>query len=97
MTDKETQGKLDLLAALLAGGVENWEGYDLALEEYRKNLAREEKAKNIADAMVKELGKYMYTTEKPRGYYLTDKGRDEAVRIILSRANELKELCDDKS
>lgn len=84
MTDKETQGKLDLLAALLAGGVENWEGYDLATEEHRKAIAREENFERIR-AHVEGLS-YLY--------YNTEECRKEAVRIIL---RQVKELCDDKS
>lgn len=91
--DKETQRKLDLLAALEAGGVENWEGYDLATEEYRKNLAREERAENIVGELFGELWKYI---EEPAGrgcgYDFTDEGFYVAIRILLRRA---KELCDD--
>ena len=90
--DKETQRKLDLLAALQAGGVENWEGYDLATEEHRKAIAREKKLFNIVDALLWEISKYV---DKDNWEKLVYEGRGEFGRVLLSRANELKELCDD--
>ena len=90
--DKETQRKLDLLAALEAGGVENWEGYDLATEEYRKAIAKEEKLLNIVSALFWEISKYI---DKDNWENLVYEGRGEFGRVLLSRANELKELCDD--
>ena len=90
--DKETQRKLDLLAALQAGGVENWEGYDLATKEHRKAIAREKKLFNIVDALLWEISKYI---DKDNWENLVYEGRGEFGRVLLSRANELKELCDD--
>ncbi len=88
--DKETQRKLDLLAALQAGGVENWEGYDLATKEHRKAIDREEKAENIVDDMFSALAKHIKYNSYNQ-YYITDEGRDEALRVLLSRA---KDLCE---
>ena len=90
--DKETQRKLDLLAALEAGGVENWEGYDLATKEHRKAIAREEKLLNIVDVVFEEISEYI---DECGEYYLSDEGREVFGSVLLSRANELKELCDD--
>lgn len=91
--DKETQRKLDLLAALEAGGVENWDGYDLAIEENRKAIIMEELAGNIIDNMFSLVSEHIRCNSW-EGYYLSDKGRVKAIKFLLSRANELKELCE---
>ncbi len=90
--DKETQRKLDLLAALEAGGVENWDGYDLATKEHRKAIAREEKLLNIVDAVFGEISEYI--DECSGKYYLSYEGREVFGSVLLSQANELKELCE---
>ncbi len=89
--DKETQRKLDLLASLEDGGVENWEGYDLVTQDYRKAIAKEEKLLNIVDALFWEISKYIDICSWENLVY---EGREEFGRVLLSRANELKELCE---
>jgi len=86
--DKETQRKLDLLDALLAGGVDNWEGYDLAKEECKKAIIMEELAGNIIDNMFSLVSEYIRCNNWD-GHHLSDKGREKAIKFLLSRAKEL--------
>ena len=90
--DKETQRKLDLLAALEAGGVENWEGYDLATKEHRKTVRREEALEDIVGEILDGICDCI---EEPagrgRGYYFRDEALYVAIGILLRRA---KDLCE---
>jgi len=92
--DKETQRKLDLLDALQAGGVENWEGYKAATEEYQKHIDKEEKARHIIYEIILAVGEFINEPDDYTEYYeLKQEGYDLAIAILLSRVNELKELC----
>jgi len=88
--DKETQRRLALLDALEAGGVDNWEGYDFATEEYRKTIGREETAEDIADEILHAI---CTEVEQPAGvgcgFGFSKNAMEYTVQIILKRAKEL--------
>jgi len=90
--DKQTQRKLDLLAALQAGGVENWDGYDFATEEHRKTVRREEVLEDIVGEILDGICDCI---EEPSGrgcgYGFKESAYTVATQILLSRA---KELCE---
>lgn len=52
---KDVDRKLAKLAALEAGGVDNWEGYDFALEEWHKENAFDEFVADMVDELHEAL------------------------------------------
>lgn len=90
--DKETERRLKLLDALEEGGVENWEGYDLATQDYRKAVVKEEKAHHIIYEIILTVGEFINEPKGYKEYYeLKPEGYERAIAILLSRA---KELCE---
>lgn len=90
--DNNIERKLAKLAALEAGGVENWEWYDESLKEYRATIEKEE----MAEEFVQELLEMLCTEiDEPAGrgcgYGFSEKGQDAAVRLILNKVKEFKQ------
>jgi hypothetical protein len=88
---KEIKRKLEKLEALECGGVDNWEGYEFALEEYNQTIGREETAEDIIDVICEVLCAYIIQPAGSGcGYGFSQAGIDNAVGILLRRAGELK-------
>jgi hypothetical protein len=87
---KEQERKLAKLAALEAGGVDNWEWYGESLKEYDETIGREEAAEEIIDDILEAIHDHI---EQPAGmgcgYGINPEGYDIAVKILLKRYNEL--------
>ena len=90
-TDKNIERKLAKLAALEAGGVDNWEWYDESLKEYRTTIERDETAETVIDEIFDAIS---CEIEEPAGqgagYGIRTKGYDIAVKILLSRVKEFE-------
>ena len=52
---KELEEAEEKLNALEIGGVDNWDGYDFALEEIRKQKAEQKRLKGCLDKIVDEI------------------------------------------
>ena len=87
--DKQTERKLAKLAALEAGGVDNWEGYDFALEEYRATIEKEETAEDFVQSLLEML---CTEIDEPAGrgcgYGFSERGQTAAVNLVMQRVKE---------
>lgn len=77
---EKSQAKLN---ALEAGGVDNWDGYDFALEELRKEDEREEKLNHIAKCIEEILGESINEPAgRGCGFGFSDKAGDDLVKYL---------------
>lgn len=87
---KEIQRKLAKLEALEAGGVDNWEYYDVSLENWRAETEAEAAAESIIDDILSVIHDHI---EEPAGrgcgYGIKTKGYQLATEILLKRKGEL--------
>jgi hypothetical protein len=88
---KDVKRKLEILAALEAAGVDNWDGYDFAMEEIRKRDELEENAAAIIDEICSILSEGV---TQPAGYGcgygFSPTVVDEAVDYLMKRRGDLK-------
>jgi hypothetical protein len=92
---KEIERRLALLDALEAGGVDNWEGYDFATEELRKQAAIEERCEEIMESICEILSQGV---EEPAGRgagygFKTDnycEALDILVKAVLAEREKTK-------
>lgn len=74
------------LDALEAGGVDNWDGYDFALEEYRKVKRQDEEYELLVDDIIEAIGEYV---EEPAGhgcgYGVRVEGANAVMAILKSK------------
>lgn len=74
------EAKID---ALEAGGVDNWEGYDDALEGYRKEIEQEERLEQMMNDVLSELGSGAYEpTERGAGFAFSDDAIAHAMTVF---------------
>jgi hypothetical protein len=88
---KELEAAELKLLALEGGGVDNWEGYDFALEEYYKDIEEEEKI----DALFEEIETAFFEgayepSERGAGIAPGDDARDNAKDIFMKYIRENK-------
>lgn len=77
---ERTEAKLN---ALEAGGVDNWEGYDISLEGYCAENELEENRNNLLDELEVVFGECAYEpSERGAGIAFTEAARDSALRIL---------------
>lgn len=82
--------KEEKLNALEAGGVDNWDGYDFALEDYNKNKRIEVKLEGIIEEAIIMLCEGVYEpSERGAGYDVKDSNADDTVRYLK---DEIKAL-----
>ena len=74
------------LQALEQGGVDNWEFYSEALNEYSNTIELEE---NIEEVLT-EIEVALLPSERGAGYCSTDEARDEAFNILKNFVDKLK-------
>ena len=88
---KEQLHRLAILDALEAAGVDNWEGYDFALEDIRKEQKRRETFESIVYDILEAASEYI---EEPAGrgcgYGFGDKAYEKGIEILIERSGELK-------
>ncbi len=84
------------LNALDAGGVDNWDGYDFALEEYRKGKRDEEEYEALADDIIEAISEYI---EQPAGqgcgYGVRVEGNNAVIGILKQKV-QLKAPTNDQ-
>ena len=83
-TTRDIQRRLDILDALEAGGVHNWDGYDFSLEELRKKIEKEEAAVRVLDDIMEVL--CLGITEpagRGCGYGFSKDAQDDCLSILL--------------
>lgn len=72
------------LQALEAGGVDNWEGYDIALQEYCKEKNRKKKIRKLFDEVAYTLSEGIYEpSERGAGYGFREESMDEAMGLLV--------------
>jgi hypothetical protein len=72
------------LNALECGGVDNWEGYDSALECYFKEKEENEKLVEIVDDLSSIILEGAYEpSERGAGYATTEECLDSALRYLI--------------
>lgn len=83
---KELERKEAKLDALEAGGVDNWEGYDFSLEEYRATIQKEEDAEEVLDSLLEIL---CLGVEEPAGigcgYGFRSDAQEQALKLLLTK------------
>ena len=88
---KDVKRKLEILAALEAAGVDNWDGYDFAMEEIRKKDELEENAAAIIHEICCILSEGI---EEPAGcgcgYGFSPSVVDEAIDYLMKKRGDLK-------
>jgi len=87
---RKAQAKLQ---ALENGGVDNWEGYDFALEELRKVEAFDEEVEALVQEIMAELGSNSYEPSKRGGgiaFY--DGAAMECENLVRKFAEKIKKL-----
>jgi hypothetical protein len=78
------------MAALEAGGVDNWEFYGESLDSFFKENDREEKLKEMIEEIEIALMCSAYEpSERGAGYAATDDAREEALKILTIGVNEI--------
>ncbi len=82
---KELEDAEEKLNALEVGGVDNWDGYDFAMEPIRRRAEREESLEAIASEIVDEIGEYI---EEPAGQGCGYGVRDTAYPRIIGILNK---------
>lgn len=71
------------LNALEAGGVDNWEGYDISLEGYRAENELEENRSKLLDELEIVFGECAYEpSERGAGIAFTEAVRDRAFAVL---------------
>jgi hypothetical protein len=92
---KELERAEAKMAALEAGGVDNWEWYGESLSEYRKENEREELTDDLIEELSSAFGECAYEpSERGAGIAFNDEVHD-SVKGILSRAGiTFKSLLD---
>lgn len=72
-----------ILGALEASGVDNWEGYDIALEDYRKGKELIDKADDAFEQVVECLSNGIFEpSERGAGFSFNEDDTKEARDII---------------
>lgn len=78
------------LNALESGGVDNWDGYDFALEEIRKEDAKDEFLYTIADEIMGILGEDINEPAgRGAGFGFTPNADDKVVKYLKTLKIEL--------
>jgi len=77
---KELEKAETILLALEAGGVDNWDGYDFALEKYHATVEQEEKLEALLDDVCSILCLGVYEpSERGAGYTFTETVLEKAL------------------
>jgi len=91
--NKDIQRKLAKLAALESGGVDNWDGYDIALEDWRKENEHEANCEDFLDAIMEEIAANC-RVEQPAGvgcgYAVLDE-KGALLELIMNTVEKFKE------
>ena len=83
-TTKELQDAYATLQALEHAGVDNWEGYGIAMDEIHKRQAKESKLLEILERIEEVLAQGVYEpSERGAGYGFEDTAHATAELIIL--------------
>jgi hypothetical protein len=85
-----TQGELDQLldakaklSALVNAGVDNWEGYSFALDEYNEYQEKLKKADSVTDEVIETLANAVFEpSERGAGFAFTDDAIERVYSII---------------
>lgn len=73
------------LNALEAGGVDNWDGYEFALEDYWKQQEEEELKDNLLDELCEHLCEGAYeVSERGAGFTFSDEAYENA-RMVFNK------------
>ncbi len=93
ISNKRVQELLDIekkMRLLEAAGVDNWEGYDIAMEPYEKELETHNKINDLVDLITDELCMHIDTNvagpNTGHGFY--SEGLDEIKSIIVEWLEE---------
>lgn len=89
---KELEDIENKMLCLEGAGIDNWDGYNFALDEYNKEIEREKQMEETLDeiACVVLQGAYE-PSERGGGYTTTDEARDEALKILSDYVKRLGE------
>lgn len=80
---KDLQRAEARLQALEAAGVDNWDGYDDALEPYRQEIETEERRDELLDDIISELAGGAYEpSERGAGFAFHDEAIDKARAVL---------------
>ena len=86
---QELEDMVAKLLALEAGGVDNWEHYDVSLEEYRKEKERREREEDWVAFLVGELAEAASTNiDEPAGHGCGYGIEDSGLELIESLIRE---------
>ena len=90
--DREIQRKLDKLAALEAGGVDNWNFYSVSLEEWHK----EGHVQDCIEDTMRDIDELLVEAKvgEPAGRgagYSIEYNRDNMFRILSKMMNNINE------
>jgi hypothetical protein len=89
---KQLQNAAAKLAALEAGGVDNWEWYGESLKEYRATIEREENLDELLDELCEILFTGAYEpSERGAGFTCTDSSKANAFALLDKRIAALAE------
>jgi hypothetical protein len=80
---KELERAEAKLAALEAGGVDNWEWYDEALKDYRETIEQEERLEALLEDLEVELLSGAHEpSERGGGYSTTNEARRAGMEVL---------------
>jgi hypothetical protein len=89
----ELEKKERKLQALMFGGVDNWEHYDDALEQYHREEEEEELMDKIHQDMLETLGSSTYEpSEMGAGFTFSDDAVSESFTILMDGMRKMKGL-----
>jgi hypothetical protein len=92
MKQKEIERKLAKLAALEAGGVDNWDFYDESLKEYRATIEREELAEKLVSDILDTLSEGIHEPAgRGCGFGFSESAADDVLAIIMEQVKEFYE------
>lgn len=80
---KELEDYEARFVALENAGVDNWDGYDDALAEYRKELQQEKRLEAMLDDLMSELGAHAYEpSERGAGVAFPESSIQKAMSVL---------------
>lgn len=87
---KELEDAEAKLRALESGGVDNWDFYDDAMDEYNKTIEHEKKLQELLEEIEVVLLEGAYEpSERGAGYATTEEAKDNALLVLKNGFNEL--------
>mgnify|MGYP005819456887 CR=1 FL=1 len=95
---RELEISEEKLNALEAGGVDNWSGYEMSLEEFNNKHVLDSNLDSAMEDLESALLDGAYEpSERGAGFNCTEDGREEAKNLILKFIEDNKELINNNA